>query len=149
MRTYGYRVGQRQVNGWGTPRGYCEVSGANQYYDRRDVPLPNLATITYQFRYKDGIWTCRINDEVVDTWTLNQVGFAQGTWLPVQGESHGYHVQLGDVYPAKMRFDEIDYELAGSNLWQPVTLDEPNNPEWPYDTDTPAADVFRVWTLNH
>lgn len=112
--------------------------------------MPDVTNV-FRFHYNrtDDYWQCRINDIVRKQLTAVTMGWTQGWWMPVQGETHGYHVQIGELYPAKLTFTEMTYRQTTSTTWQTLNLGGVNSPDWPYDVEEPQAGKMRVWTYDH
>jgi hypothetical protein len=152
--SYWAQAGWRYYTGYAEPRGYCEFQGVpdehsnNYFIDEYTIAH---ATHVYQVRFNDSDdWVCKINDSRKASQPRTIMGFGSGTWMPVQGENHGTHVQIGEMDPGRLRFDILRYQAPSTTTWLPMDLaGSLNSVSFPFGRDNPDPDVLRVWTVAH
>lgn len=147
------QVGWRYYSTYTAPRAYCERKGTSGTYQLTEYSVTN-ATHAYkwesrEFEEKGTLhrqWECSVDGAVKAFAPTTTYGFSKGSWMPVQGEAHSAHVQIGKMAPNKLSFSSLNYKAGTS--WPVLSPSSPSAPA-PYGADVPNSSTVRVWTNPH
>ena len=127
------QVGWVFRSGYSSPKAYCE---------RKPLPATGNAYTLTEFnvtaqsqnyaivRTSPTLFECRVNGATMQATATSYLGFASGTWVPVQAEAHRIHAQLGHVAQNWMVFSETGRVDSTASSWadmpvQGVSTDDP------------------------
>lgn len=145
------QVGWRYYSTYTSPRAYCERKGTGGNYQLTEYAVTN-ATHNYKWESmvidekKNRQWKCYIDGTLKVTISATTYGFGKGSWMPVQGEAHSAHVQIGKMAPNKLAFTSLNHKNGAS--WSVLSPSSPSAPA-PYGADVPNSTTVRVWTNPH
>lgn len=146
------QTGWRYFSHFAEPQGYCERRSLNGTSYAINYHAISHSGHTYRFQHHDGAnggeWRCQIDGTTKTTVAVTwMAGMTRGSWMPVQGEAHAPHVQIGSMAPNKLSFTGLRYVNTASSL---VNLDPTlQTPSSPYGIDKVSATHVRVWTNAH
>lgn len=148
------QVGWRYYAWYTSPKAYCEVNpgpygGSGSYSIFEYAITPGNHVYKFGFADDPGGWRCRVDGDVKVTYLLSYMGWDRGSWMPVQGENHAKHVQIGRTYPDKLAFSEMRYRAASSGNVGVLDLGGVNSPVFPFAVSEPNPGMMKVWTVDH
>lgn len=145
------QVGWRYYSNFSSPKAYCERKGTAGSYQLTEYAVANA---THHYKWESNVideknnrqWKCYIGGILRITISASTYGFGKGSWMPVQGEAHSAHVQIGMMAPNKLSFSSLNYKNGTS--WPALGPTSPAAPA-PYGADVPNSSTVRVWTNPH
>lgn len=145
------QVGWRYLYEWQVPHAYCEFrtssDGAGDEYLLVDYVIP-AEKLEYKWSYNAGRWNCRVDGDEKMSRSGGWMGFTRGPWMPIQGEAHQAHVEIGETDPERLFFTDIQFRKWDESTWTTLAMDGAAA-DYPYGADNPEAGKLKVWTNPH
>lgn len=146
------QVGWRQYSWYSTNKGYCEfkpnASGTGWYTINNYSNVPGAQNYEMKFDHIDVQWECRHAGVQKGTRSSAWMGYSFGSYMPVQGEAHELHDQIGGDLPLKLNFTNMKYWQI-SAPWTTLDIGNIQTDDSDYGAEEPSVGSFRVWTENH
>lgn len=145
------QVGWRYYGSYSEPKAYCERRGTGGVYALTEYVV---STITNNYRYESNIvdekgnrvWSCYVGNVARAQTSASVLGFGTGSWMPVQGEAHSAHVQIGRMAPNVLFFSNLNRRSGATwSALNPVR----QAPDVPYGVGVVNTTTVRVWTNPH